>query len=133
MNLRKLLSLLNLRFKHSSVSNHGSSNGYQQDEQMKTIFEFPKRENSFFVFDEDGRRVNCDILFTFESNEGKQYVVYTERTKDNDGKVQVYANIYDLSGNEMELLPIETEAEWDMLQMILESIQRKIKEGIPLG
>ena len=86
-------------------------------------------KNTFTVIGEDGRKVICNVLFTFDSDETKKsYIVYTDNTKDKDGNIQVYASIYDpKSLDEMELLPIESEKEWKVIEAILGSIQDEIK------
>ena len=88
-----------------------------------------EEKNTFTVIGEDGKKVLCNVLFTFDSDETKKsYVVYTDNTKDKDGNVQVYASIYDpKSLDEMELLPIETEKEWKVIETILDSLQEEIK------
>ena len=49
----------------------------------------------FKVFDEDGKEVECEVLFTFDSDEtNKSYMVYTDNTVDEDGNTRVYASIY---------------------------------------
>ena len=48
------------------------------------------------MIDEKGNEVIYDVLFTFESDEtNKNYIVYTNNTKDERGNVEVYASIYD--------------------------------------
>ncbi len=86
-------------------------------------------KNTFTVINSDGKKTICNVLFTFDSDETKKsYIVYTDNTKDKDGNIQVYASIYDPnSGDDMELLPIESEKEWKVIETILESIQEEIK------
>ena len=86
-------------------------------------------KNTFTVIGEDGRKVICNVLFTFDSDETKKsYIVYTDNTKDKNGNIQVYASIYNPnSTDEMELLPIESEKEWKVIEAILGSIQDEIK------
>ena len=50
---------------------------------------------TFKVFDENGKEIECEVLFTFESDEThKNYIVYTDNTTDEDGNTKVYASIY---------------------------------------
>ena len=89
-------------------------------------------KNIFKVLGEDGKEIECEVLFTFESDETKKnYIVYTDNTTDNDGNVKVYASIYDPNSDKPDLQPIETDREWKIIETILESIQeesRKDKE-----
>ena len=86
-------------------------------------------KNTFTVIGEDGKKVLCNVLFTFDSDETKKsYIVYTDNTKDKTGNIQVYASIYNpKSEDNLELLPIETEKEWKVIETILESLQEEIK------
>lgn len=94
-----------------------------------------EEKNTFTVIGEDGKKVLCNVLFTFDSDETKKsYVVYTDNTKDKNGNIQVYASIYDpKSLDEMELLPIETEKEWKVIETILDSLQEEIKNQTTEG
>ena len=71
------------------------------------------------------------MLFTFDSDETKKsYIVYTDNTKDQKGNIQVYASIYDPNVEDnMELLPIESEKEWKVIETILESLQEEIRNN----
>ena len=86
----------------------------------------PITNNIFVVKDENGNIIECEILFTFESPEtNKNYVVYTDHTKNESGEVKVYANVYDKGGNNREFLPIETEEEWNTIEAILAKLEEK--------
>ena len=53
------------------------------------------KKNTIKVYDEKGNEVICDILFTFDNEETKKsYVVYTDNSRDKEGKIQVFASIY---------------------------------------
>lgn len=81
-------------------------------------------KKKFMVLDENGKEIECEPLFTFDSEETKkQYVVYTDNSKDENGNVRVFASIYNQKENGGELLPIKTEKEWKVIETILESIQ----------
>ena len=88
-------------------------------------------KNSFTVINDEGKEIECDVLFTFDSDETKKsYIVYTDNTKDKDGNIQVYASIFNPNSNDStELLPIETEKEWKVIETILESLQKEIKNS----
>ncbi len=85
---------------------------------------------TFKVKDEEGKIVECEVLFTFESEEtNKNYMVYTDYTKDDKGNTKVYASIYDPKDEDPILQPIETEKEWKIIETILEQIQSEMLEG----
>lgn len=86
-------------------------------------------KKKFTVLDENGKQVICEPLFTFESEETKkQYVVYTDNSKDEEGNVRVFASIYKMNKNGGELLPIKTDKEWRVIETILETIQEEGKK-----
>ena len=85
-----------------------------------------KEKNTFTVLNEEGKEITCEILFTFDSEETKKsYIVYTDNTTDDEGNVKVYASVYNPEAESTELLPIETEREWKIIETILESIQEE--------
>ncbi len=86
-------------------------------------------ENKFKIIDKSGKEVEFEVLFTFESDETrKNYMVYTDNTKDKDGNTKVYASIFEPDKEPLELLPVETEREWKIIETILESIQEESKK-----
>ena len=87
-------------------------------------------KKKFTVLDENGRQVVCEPLFTFDSDETKkQYVVYTDNSKDEYGNVRVFASIYNITDKGGELLPIKTDKEWKIIETILETIQEESKNN----
>ena len=86
------------------------------------------KKNTFSMLDENGNEVIYDVLFTFESDEThKNYIVYTDNTKDNKGNVQVYASTYNPDDPQSKLEAIETEKEWKVIETILETLQEEIR------
>lgn len=70
--------------------------------------------NTLFVRDENGKEIEMEILFTFEDEAThKNYVVFQD-PEDESG--EVFASAYDDAGN---LLPVETEKEWAMIEEVL--------------
>ena len=79
---------------------------------------------TFKVFDDKGKEIECEVLFTFESEEtNKNYMVYTDNTTDEEGNTKVYASIYTPGEEETKLIPIETEKEWKIIETILGELQ----------
>ena len=82
-----------------------------------------EEKNTFTIINDEGKEITCEILFTFDSEETKKsYIVYTDNTTDEEGNVKVYASVYNPDSESTELLPIETEREWKIIETILESI-----------
>lgn len=88
------------------------------------------KENTFTILDKEGKEIECEVLFTFESDETKKnYIVYTDNSKDEDGNVKVYASIYNPDKENTELMPIETDREWRVIETILDTIQEESKKN----
>lgn len=87
------------------------------------------KKNSFTMIDEAGNEIVYDVLFTFESEEThKNYIVYTDNTKDAEGNVEVYASIYDPNDPHSKLDAIETDKEWKVIETILETLQEEVRK-----
>lgn len=89
-----------------------------------------EKKGLFTIINDKGEEVECEILFTFDSDETKKsYIVYTDNTLDDAGSTKVYASVYDPTGQSSELMPIETEKEWLVIENILSTVQEKIDEA----
>lgn len=70
--------------------------------------------NSLYVVDENGEEKRMVILFTFDDpNTGKQYVVFQDPQ---GAEEEVFASAYNDEG---ELIPIETDDEWNMVEEVI--------------
>lgn len=77
-------------------------------------------EDILFVTDENGEELECVIVLTFDSDEfEKSYVVY--RLKDDESGEYFAASFDPEDGDEGQLLPIETDEEWDLVEEVLEN------------
>lgn len=80
-------------------------------------------ENEYItIIDEEGNESLYEILFTFDSDDyGKSYVlVYPAGASDDeDIELQAFSYIEQEDGTSGELGPIETDAEWDMVEEVL--------------
>ncbi len=93
--------------------------------------------NAFTAIDPDGDFVTCDVLLTFDSEDtGKSYIVFTDGSTDEYGFMNAYAAIYDPAKLEAcgpghvtsGLQPIETEAEWQLVEGVFDSLQTSLAE-----
>lgn len=83
---------------------------------------------TFKVINDEGQEIECEVLFTFESDEtGKNYIVYTDNTTDESGNTKVYASIYNPEEEETKLEPIESDKEWKIIETILDELQKEIQ------
>ena len=80
-------------------------------------------ESKKLITIENGKKVQYDIIIEFSSNKNnKNYVVYTNNIKDNNGNVNVLSAIYekDIQNENIYILhPIKSKEELDMINNIL--------------
>ena len=86
------------------------------------------KKNTFSMIDENGVETVYDVLFTFENDEtNKNYIVYTDNTKDEKGNIEVYASIYDPDDPKSKLEAITSDKEWKVIETILETLQEEVR------
>jgi len=83
-------------------------------------------ENNITVVDESGNEQLCEVLFTFDSEEfGKSYVLYYPigAEEDDEEEIEIHASSFTPTedGQDGELMPIESDEEWDMIEEMLET------------
>ena len=82
-----------------------------------------KKEATFTIVNDEGKEVECEVLFTYEDEKTKKnYIAYTDNTLDDDGNTKVYASIFNPEEENPVLLPIESDSEWKMIEGILNSL-----------
>lgn len=91
-----------------------------------------ENKNLFTMTNDKGEKVECEVILTIDSDEfGKSYIVYTDHTMDDNGSIRTYASIYDPTGKSLDLKPVTTDEEWDMIESVLASAQKQvIKESM---
>ena len=92
-----------------------------------------QQQNHITIIDENGTEQLCEVIHTFDSEEfGKSYVLYSlvGAEEDEDGAVEIFASSFvpAENGEDGELAPIETEAEWDMIEDVLNAIEDELGE-----
>lgn len=77
-------------------------------------------DKTMTIFDEDGKEVECEILFTYHSDEfNKDYVLFYKKGDYENEEIEINAAIY----TENELFEIETDEEWAMIEEVLADFQ----------
>ncbi|MFC4411041.1 DUF1292 domain-containing protein [Chungangia koreensis] len=76
------------------------------------------------VVDDNGNEQLCEVLFTFESEDfGKSYVLYypigADENEEEEIEIHASAFIPSDEGEDGELMPIETDEEWAMIEEML--------------
>lgn len=91
-------------------------------------------EKHITVVDEDGNEQLCEVLFTFDSDEfGKSYVLYypVGAEEDDEEDIEIHASSFipKEDGEDGELMPIETDEEWDMIEEVLNTFLEDEEDG----
>jgi uncharacterized protein YrzB (UPF0473 family) len=72
---------------------------------------------TFEVKNELGEPITCNVLHTF-IKDNKNYMIYTDNELDADGNIEVLAATYVVDGDKLNIEPIETDAEWEMVDKV---------------
>ena len=73
-----------------------------------------------FTLVDNVKEIECDIVMTFNDETNKvNYIVYTDGTKDKEGKLEIYASRYKMDGKDYILNPIENDYEWNLIDNML--------------
>lgn len=87
-------------------------------------------DNKILIKNDNGKEIEYDILFTFESNdEKKQYVVYTKYEKDKDGNIITYSSYYYNDDEERKLYNVDSADEIKYIDEVINSIEYDIKNN----
>lgn len=83
----------------------------------------------FKAYDELGDEIDCEVIMLYHSTvNDTDYIFYTDNNYDSSGNLNLYASRYlgELDG-QMELLEIEDENEWSLLDYALEQAKEGLK------
>ncbi|WP_338750296.1 DUF1292 domain-containing protein [Bacillus sp. FJAT-52991] len=81
-------------------------------------------EKQITIIDENGNEQLCEVLFTFDSDEfEKSYVLYfpVGAEEDDNEEIEIHASSFIPAedGQDGELMPIESDEEWDLIEEML--------------
>lgn len=86
-------------------------------------------ENEKIVINKHGQEVECDILFTFDSEDtGKAYIGYSDHTIGANGRKNIYVSAYDPVLGMDALEDIKDEQEIAMVREVLAEIDRQSRD-----
>lgn len=75
----------------------------------------------------DGKIVECDVLFTFRSDDTeKSYVAYTDYTIASNGRKNIYISSFNPFKEVMELEDISDSKELDMIHAVLQQLDSTV-------
>jgi len=85
----------------------------------------------FLIIGENGKEQKCRVVFTFDA-EGKSYVLFSlidEAGNEIPGDISAMTFDYDDNNGEMtNLQPVETEAEWEMINEVVLTLLDEFEE-----
>lgn len=74
---------------------------------------------NFRVVD-NGTEIVCNVVKLLDDeNNGVSYIIYTDGSKDENGRDFLYASRYTIQGNDYILKPIENDYEWNFIDNML--------------
>ena len=83
-------------------------------------------ENEKIIIEKHGKQVECDILFTFDSEDtGKVYVGYSDHSIASNGRKNVYVSSYNPIMGIDSLEDITDERELAMVRQVLAQIDKE--------
>lgn len=79
-------------------------------------------DKKIYTINKEGKTIEFDVILTFKNEDnGKDYVVYTDNSKDENNKLRIYSSIY--NPNTLEFLGVpETREEWEKIYNLLDNI-----------
>jgi uncharacterized protein YrzB (UPF0473 family) len=83
------------------------------------------------VYDENRIATECQIISQFKNEEtGKNYLVYTDNTRNEEGKKNMYVVSFNPDASDEDTLtPIESMEEWESISGFLEELRKAIDEN----
>ena len=81
-------------------------------------------EGKKIVVLKDNEEIECKVLFTISnSNNGKDYIIYSDDSVDKDGNLNVFASAY--SKDHRELLQVDKK-DRDMIEMVVDVVREEL-------
>lgn len=72
--------------------------------------------------EKDGKKLEFDVILTFKNEDNnKDYVVYTDNSYDKNGKLKIYAAVYNPDTLEFIEVP-QAKDEWDQIYKLLDKV-----------
>ena len=83
-------------------------------------------EEEKIVISKNGKEVECDVLFTFDSEDtGKAYIGYTDHSIAANGRKNIFVSAYNPLKAKIELEDITDERELKMVSEVLNQIDKE--------
>lgn len=79
-------------------------------------------KKNIYTVNKEGKTVEFDVILTFKNEDnGKNYVVYTDNSRDETNKLRIYSSIYNPDTLTFLGSP-ETKEEWEQIYKLLDKV-----------
>ncbi len=77
-----------------------------------------EQDNIINVYDENGNVSQVEVLdiFSVDGFENKEYILYTKNVEADSDNIEAYVSILQHEGDKYNLLNIENDDEWELVQ-----------------
>lgn len=76
--------------------------------------------------DEEGGEEAFEVIYTFELDDGRKYLMAVSAEDDGDGEEEeVYAFRYEENGDDLDLFLIEDDEEWEMVEEMFNTLMEQ--------
>ncbi len=83
----------------------------------------------FTTKDKNGNEIVCEVIATYhDDNTNKDFIVYTDKTLDENKKLKVYYGLYEKVGNDIKLKEAKTPEEKSIGLQIIKEILNDINK-----
>lgn len=90
-------------------------------------------ENEKITIEKDGKKVECDVLFTFDCDDNsKTYIGYTDHSRTYNGAENLYVSSIDFILGDGKLHPVTSAEEIEMIDEVVKEITQKQVKGSEL-
>ena len=102
---------------------------FKMDKNGKEVkCKFLEEDCKFKVMTEEGKDVECEGLLLIECDENRNYLVFTDYSKDEENNMKLYANIINPNDEKSVLYPVESEEEWQFIEKVIEKARVILKK-----
>ncbi|SDW65445.1 Protein of unknown function [Marininema mesophilum] len=101
-----------------------TDNGHHEHEQEQEVVE------TLVIKNEQNEDEIFQVLYRFEQDNGKKYILLISMQEEDadveDEEQEVFAFRYEDKGEEISLIPIEDDGEWDMVEEVLHTLETEL-------
>ena len=78
---------------------------------------------TFKATDKDGNEVEYEVIATYEDEEtNKSYIVYTDKTFNENNNLKIYASLYKMNGENIKLFELENKDDKEIVEELIKEV-----------